>query len=111
MSDYFFSEKMRRKIIEKTEDGKGVKLGFGEINAYRNLENYTNWLMSMISYSTEIGIEINKLIDLVSKNIVKGLGWCNEDIFISIYKNALTKPENEAVKDNFLSKNSEMMDK
>lgn len=65
----------------------------------------------MISYSRETGIEINKLIDLVSKNIVKGLGWCNEDIFISIYKNALTKPENEAVKDNFLSKNSEMMDK
>ena len=51
MSDYFFSEKMRRKIIEKTEDGKGVKLGFGEINAYRNLENYTNWLMS-VNYST-----------------------------------------------------------
>ena len=76
MSDYFFSEEMRRKIVEKTEDGKGIKLGFGEINAYRNLENYTNWLMSMISYSTETGVEINKLIDLVSKNIIKGLGWC-----------------------------------
>ena len=111
MSDYFFSEKMRRKIIEKTEDGKGIKLGFGEINAYRNLDNYVNWLMSVISYSRETGIEIEKLVDLIDGGVVKGLEWKNEPIFISIFKDALNRPENTTIKDNALSKNSEMMDK
>ena len=109
MSDYFFSEKMRKKVIKKIDGG--VKLSFGQMNAYRNFGNYANWLMSMISYSRETGIEINKLVDLIDDGVVKGLEWKNESVFISIYKDALNRPENTTVKDNILSKNSEMMDK
>lgn len=111
ISDYFFSKNMRKKTLKRTKDKKGVIISFGELNAYGNLSNYTNWLMSIISYSIEINIEINKLIDLIDKGVIKGLGWHNESIFISIYKHSLNKAENEIIEDNFLSTNSELMDK
>ena len=111
ISDYFFSKKMRNKPLNRVEDNSGVIITFGELNAYGNLINYTNWLMSVISYSHDVGIELNKLIDLIDRGIIKGLGWYNESVFISIYKNALSKEEKKEVEDNFLSKNSELIDK
>ena len=110
MDSYFFPKETRVKEMKKTDDKKYYLLSEGEIYSSSKYSLYTNWLMSMVRYSIEIQIELNKLIDLIDKGIVKGLEWYDEKDFINIFKSALNHKDNEEIKDTIYTLNSKMKD-
>lgn len=102
MLGYFITNKMNKTDFKDNS----VILSRGKYKGYCNLVNYTSWLMTMINYSREVNIELNKLIDLITLGYMKGLNWENEADYIQIYKNALH--ENNIL--TVLTKNAEILD-
>lgn len=111
IANYFFAKEMRYKPLKRLENNEGVKLTWGELRAYDNLANYTNWLMSMINYSQEINVDFHHMMELIRDGIIKGLEWNNEQDFIEIYFSALNRQNGEEIPNTILAHNAYQLDK
>lgn len=90
--DYFMPSEFMTTPLKYDYD-RNIIITEKSMNSFGKLENYTNWLMSMISYSKELDIELVKLIKLIKEDKVKGLGWYYEYEFILIFLHSLESEE------------------
>lgn len=90
--EYFMPKKFLSSPSKYDKEGNMI-ISKDEMSSFGKMENYTNWLMSMIYYSQDVQIDIVHLIRLIKSGKMNGLEWHYEQEYILIFLHAIETNE------------------